>query len=109
MDKIYMILQRDNIDEDKLMYENGYFVYYASDDLNDIVDKIKNNWTDLHETVCPYIILKTITLNSVAATHEPLRIFEFQRETETYKEIAYLKTGWSEDGDEFIKYLEEEN
>ena len=85
MEKIYMIqqLNASSLYDDMLYDEPDMHIYYASSDLADIEDKIKTNWTDLWETVYPYVALITVNLNSVGATHDPIRIFEYDRASDS--------------------------
>jgi hypothetical protein len=84
---------------DEMIYEGGIYFYYATDDLEKIENIIKSNWSDLWETVYPYIALVTLNLNSVGAVHDPIRIFEYQRETDTYKEVGYFNMLVSKESD----------
>ena len=84
--EIYLIQQLTDVDLDEILYSD-YFVYYASDDLEDVEEKIKSNWSDLNETIYPYVLLKTITLNQVPATLKPFRIFRYVLTEDRYKEI----------------------
>ena len=104
MKRIYMILQYGSIKEIESLYQEQ-FVYYADDDLLDIERKIKNNYTDLYEAGSyPYVVLKTIDLCTIGATNEPLRIFEYQKDDNIYKEIGYLKLLTSSHEPEGIHY-----
>ena len=98
--EIYLIQQLTDVDLDEILYSD-YFVYYASNDLEDVEEKIKSNWSDLNETIYPYVILKTITLNQVVATQKPFRIFRYVLTEDRYKEITIKK--------EDLKYVSNEN
>jgi len=106
-EKIYTIHQISSLTED--MLDNaGHQIYYAGTAKAYMEELIINNFTDLYEAgAYPYIILKTIDLNVVVATNEPLQIFEYQKSSETYKEIAYINFWISDENDEGIHYLDE--
>jgi hypothetical protein len=105
MEKIYMILQYGSIEEIESCYQEQ-FIYYASNDLDDIENKIKNNFTDLYEAgAYPYIVLKTLDLNTVGAINEPLRIFKYK--DGVYEEIAFMNLWISHNTPEGIQYLKE--
>jgi hypothetical protein len=100
MNKIYMIQQlNSNEISDQMLYNNDCHFYYASKDLEEIENKIKSNWSDIWETIFPYVALVTIKLNNITAVHDPIRIFEYQRETNTYKEIGYFNMLISKESD----------
>ena len=111
--KIYMILQYNSLEDIKSLMQE-VFVYYAGTDLEDIEEKIKSNFTDLYEAgAYPYIVLKTVELDTVGAVMEPLRIFEYQKAHTlmdgTYKEIAYMNTWVSSKEDRGIQYIYKED
>ncbi len=105
--KIYVIQQLNLTDltEENFRNESGLFYYYASTDLKDIEKKIKSNWSDINETVYPYVALKTIRINSIGATHDPIRIFKYNRKLDQYEEIAYYNMLVHSEEDQGIKYL----
>lgn len=105
MKRIYDIQQFESL-EDIESYKTHQVIYYATSDLKALIDDIINNFTDLWEAgEYPYVVLRTIDLDTVIATNEPLRIFEYQKDTGKYKEIAYLNMWVSSDGPEGIQYL----
>jgi hypothetical protein len=105
MKRIYELQQFSSLEEIE-SYKTGQVVYYATTDLNMLIDDTMNNFTDLWESgAYPYLVLRTIDLDTVIATNEPLRIFQYQINTGKYKEIAYLNMWISSDGPEGIQYL----
>jgi hypothetical protein len=109
MNKIYMIRQLSSKEiNDNMIYENDIDFYYASEDLEKIENIIKFNWSDLYETLYSYIALVTVNLNSIGAVHDPIRIFEYQKETNTYKEVGYFNMLVSNESDLGFKKKKEE-
>jgi hypothetical protein len=105
MKRIYDIQQFESL-EDIESYKTHQVIYYATNDLDSLVERITNNFTDLWESgEYPYIVLRTIDLDTIIATNEPLRIFQYQIDTGKYKEIGYLNVWVSSDKPEGIQYL----
>ena len=105
--KIYVIQQLNltELNDENFHKESGLFYYYAGTNLKDVETKIKTNWSDINETVYPYVALKTIRLNSVGATHDPVRIFKYDKKRDRYDEIAYVNLLIRNEEDCGIKYL----
>lgn len=105
--KIYAIQQLDltELTDETFRSGSGLFYYYVGTNLKDVEKKIKTNWSDINETVYPYVALKTIRLNTVGATHDPIRIFKYDRKRDQYDEIAYVNMLVKNDEDCGIKYL----
>ena len=95
MEPIY-IITRFNFDT--LTYEavvkdlNILEFYYAYVDKEILINRIKDNWTDLCEGVYKYIGLITMDLAAITPITEPILIFEYQKDSRKYIEYAVFRT-----------------
>jgi hypothetical protein len=105
--KVYGIRQLDcsGLSSYDIINEKGFNFYYVGTDLKDIERKVESNWTDLFETVYPYVALVTMDINTINSINDPIRIFEYQELTNEYKEVAYYNMLIKSDDDLGIKYL----
>ena len=110
MEKVYGITQLNSEDMHAhiIVDETPFTFYYIGTDLKDIEDKIENNWTDLFETCYNFVALVSMDLHTINAVNDPIRIFEYQKKTGKYKEIAYYNMLIRSDDDRGIKYIKNE-
>lgn len=85
MKKIYTIQQASDLVNSK--YECEQFIYFATENLEWLEREVQNNFTDLYENgTYPYVLLKTIDLDVLCATVDPIRIFK-------YRDGKYIEIG----------------